>query len=298
MKKLRLGFTDTIEPFAEFFIETLGVEYEIERDDANPDYLIFGDRNFGQNNLNYNNKNCVKIFYTGENQRPWDYSCHYAITFDHYDTSNHYRLPLYVIYDWDNKRKGVANIETRSKAKHKHEFIKNFNERKFCSFIVKNPGCEMRNNFFHKLSQYKQVDSAGPLFNNTGIKLDHGANAVQEKLAFLPKYKFNLCFENASHPGYATEKIYEALVAGTIPIYWGSPTIALDFNTDTFLSWHDYQDDDKFIDAIKEVDDDYRGYRHFLYMTEEYMVSRFNKALDLDRFRFWFGKNVYRGVIN
>jgi len=295
MKLLRLGFTDTIEPFAEFFIETLSQDYEVVRDDANPDYLIFGDRNFGNNNTTYNNKNCIKIFYTGENCRPWDYQCHFAITFDHYDTANHYRLPLYVIYDWDNKRKGVANIKTRFEAKQNREFLKGYDDKGFCSFIVKNPSCGMRNDFFHKLCQYKKVDSAGPLFNNTGIKLDHGANAVQEKLAFLPKYKFSLCFENASHPGYVTEKLYEALVAGTVPIYWGSPTVALDFNPDTFLSWHDYQDDDKFIEAIKEVD---KSYATFRWMVTEPMVFTTNKALDLNRFRFWFSKNVYKGVLN
>lgn len=290
---LKLGFTDTIEPFAEFFIETLLVDYNIKLDDQNPDYLIFGDRNFGQNNLNY--KNCIKIFYTGENQRPWDYQCHYAITFDHYDTPNHYRLPLYVIYDWDNKRKGVATSSDRCYYGQNSKALKGYGNKGFCSFVVKNPSCEMRNNFFHKLSQYKKVDSAGPLFNNTGIKLDHGEKAVQEKLAFIGKYKFNMCFENSSHPGYATEKLYEALIGNTVPIYWGSPTIALDFNSEAFLSWHDYKDDDKFLEAIKEVDNDYSTFR---WMAQQPIFAKDNKAIDLDRFRFWFKKNVYRGVIN
>ena len=61
MNVLRLGFTDTIEPIANFFIKTLEKKYQIVRDDENPDYLIFGDRNFGGNNANYDKKNCVKI---------------------------------------------------------------------------------------------------------------------------------------------------------------------------------------------------------------------------------------------
>jgi alpha(1,3/1,4) fucosyltransferase len=299
MKKLRLGFTDTIEPFAEFFIETLGREYEVDRDDANPDYLIFGDRNFGNSNINFNNKNCVKILYTGENQRPWDYSCHHAITFDHYDSAYHYRLPLYVIFDWHNRKKGIANWDNRVLRRNSGKgFIENFNEREFCSFVVKNGGCEMRNNFFHKLSQYKQVASGGPLFNNIGYTLESGAMACHTKLDFLRKYKFNLCFENASHPGYCTEKLYEALIADTIPIYWGSPTAALDFDPRAFLSWHDYQDDEKFIEAIKEVDDSYHGYRHFLYKVGCPMLSPYNTVIDLDRLVYWFSKNVYQGVLN
>ena len=91
---LKLGFTDTIEPVKDFFAEVLSETYDVIRDDTNPDYLIFGDRNFGEHNKTFNSKNVIKIFYTGENQRPWDYDCHFAITFDHIDIDRHYRLPL------------------------------------------------------------------------------------------------------------------------------------------------------------------------------------------------------------
>lgn len=291
-KILKLGFADTIEPVKDFFTEVLSVDYEIVRDDQNPDYLIFGDRNFGNTNENYHN--CVKIFYTGENQRPWDYKCHYAITFDHYDTPFHYRLPLYVIYDWDNKRKGVANADTVGRNA-LHLFGQ---KRDFCSFVVKNAGSKKRNEFFHKLSEYKQVTSAGFLFNNTGYVLEGGERAVQAKLDFLPKFKFNLCFENSSHPGYATEKLYEAFMGDTVPIYWGSPTIEVDFNHKAFLNWHDYQDDDLFIEAIRKVDEDDELYME-MYGDPMFPFSfEKTKFFDMDRLRRWFGKNVYKGVIN
>lgn len=286
MKKLRLGFTDTITPFEEFFTEVLSREYDIERDDENPAYLIFGDRNFGSANQQPKYKNGVtRIFFTGENQRPAHYDCHYSISFDH-DTRDNYRLPLYVIYDWDNKRKGVVNADTASRT----FFTGN---RGFCSFVVKNGGCEHRNNFFHKLSEYKKVDAAGPLFNNVGYVLEGGERAVQAKAEFLPKYKFNLCFENSSYPGYATEKLFEALCFDTVPIYWGSPTIECDFNPRAFLNWHDYQDSDRLIEKIKEIDQDEAQY---LNMYHEHMFSHFekNKYFDMNRFLFWFGKYVYR----
>ena len=287
---LRLGFTDTMEVVADFFIDVLKEDYNIVRDDQNPDYLIFGDTNFGSNNLNYTN--CFKIFYTGENQRPWDYKCHFAISFDHDDTPNNYRLPLYVVYDYDNKRRGSPRLETRNPGKNLYDFLTS--DKGFCSFVVKNGGCEIRNRFFHKLCEYKKVDSAGPLFNNTGITLSHdGHDAIWSKMEFIAKYKFNMCFENASYPGYATEKLYEALVGDTVPIYWGSPTIALDFNPKAFLNWHDYQDDDLFIEAIKKVDQDDKLYS---YMLNQPMLADGNKVFDMDRFRRWWSKNVYKGA--
>lgn len=46
-----------------------------------------------------------------------------------------------------------------------------------------------------------------------------------DKLATIRNYKFCLCFENGSYPGYITEKIIDCLVAGVIPVYMGAPDI-------------------------------------------------------------------------
>jgi hypothetical protein len=291
MKILRLGFTDTMDSVANFFTEVLSREFQVIRDDENPDYLIFGDRNFGNNNPNYDNKRCIKIFYTGENERPWNYRCHYAITFDHIDNEQHYRLPLYVLYDYDNRNRNVPHIESSDR-----QPTELFNKKGFCSFIVKNGGCEKRNNFFHRLNAYKPVTSAGPLFNNHP-PLERGENSVASKLAFLPNYKFNLCFENSSHPGYATEKLYEALCGKTIPIYWGSPTIECDFNPKAFLNWHDFVDDDKFMDKIIEIDETPELYEE-MYLQPMFVDYKATKYFDLNRLVHWFNKNVYKGQIN
>jgi hypothetical protein len=102
-KPIRLGFTDTNQQITDFFTRILGVKYDITIDNENPEYLIFGDRNFGQHNLTYDPNKVTKIFYTGENQRPWDYQAHYALTFDHVENERHYRLPFYVIYNSHNQ---------------------------------------------------------------------------------------------------------------------------------------------------------------------------------------------------
>lgn len=292
-KELIIGFTDTIPPIANFFTTVLSTKYDVVRDDENPKYLIFGDTNFGMNNLSpkYDRSDITRIFYTGENQRPWDYKCDYALTFDHFDNDRHYRLPLYVIYDFDNKLKGVQTVDD-CEAGQDRSFTDLVAPRKFCSFIVKNGGCQKRNDFFHLLSTYKQVDSAGPLFNNMGQILDR-EKAVESKLAFLPKYKFNLCFENASYPGYATEKLYEALIGKTIPIYWGSPTIEVDFNPNAFINWHDYQDDKKLFDRIVELDNDPEYYTE-MYLEPMFANFKRNKFFDQERLLNWWDKNVVK----
>lgn len=45
--------------------------------------------------------------------------------------------------------------------------------------------------------------------------------AVENKAEFLHRRQFNFCFENcATVPGYITEKLLEAILCGTIPIYF------------------------------------------------------------------------------
>lgn len=43
-----------------------------------------------------------------------------------------------------------------------------------------------------------------------------------DKIAYLCQFKFNLCPENSNNKGYVTEKIFEAIKAGCVPIYWGN----------------------------------------------------------------------------
>jgi hypothetical protein len=293
---LKLGFTDSFDSIINFFVKTLSERFEIIRDDVTPDYLMFGDRNFGNNNEIFNNRNCVKIFFTGENERPWNYKCHYSISFDHHEfDGKNYRLPLYVIYDYDNHFRDVPNTDTDNRSP---SDLLELNKKEFCSFVVKNGACEMRNKWFHKLSEYRKVTSAGPLFNNIGYVLPRGDGSVEAKLKFLNSYKFNLCFENSSYPGYVTEKLYEALCAKTIPIYWGSSTVEVDFNTKAFLNWHDYGNDEDFLKAIKEIDEDPYLYEEMYLQPMFSDYQKVNKFFDKTRFLNWFERNVYKGVLN
>lgn len=291
---LRLGFTDTFGAIENYFTKVLSERFDVIRDDSNPDYLIFGDKNFGTNNINYNDRKCIKIFYTGENERPWDYHCHYSISFDHHEfDGKNYRLPLYVIYDHDNHFRNVPN--TSNIDRQPQDLLES---KEFCSFVVKNGACEMRNRWFHKLQEYRPVASGGPLFNNIGYIIPRGEESVQAKIKFLNSYKFNLCFENSSYPGYATEKLYEALCAKTIPIYWGSPTIEVDFNPKAFLNWHDYGNDKDFFEAIQEIDMNPDLYES-MYLEPMFAdYQKTNKFFDQEKFLNWFERNVYKGVLN
>jgi hypothetical protein len=74
------------------------------------------------------------------------------------------------------------------------------------------------------------------------------------KKSFLSSYRFNICFENSSSPGYSTEKIIQAFSAKTIPIYWGDPSIATFFNREAFIDLREFKNFDDAIEYILRVD--------------------------------------------
>jgi alpha(1,3/1,4) fucosyltransferase len=284
---ITVGFIDYYNPIDEFFIYVLSKRYNVIRDDQNPNYLFFCDETFGTNNLRYDLDQVTKIFFTGENRRPWNYQAHAAITFDHLDGPSNYRLPLYVVEDWYQTTKlglqSILEIDRNSSSV----------REKFCSFISSNPSSVERNEAFDFISRYKRIDSAGPLFNNVGYVLPRGSDAQLYKLGFMGERKFNLCYENSSYPGYVTEKLFHALYAGVVPIYWGSPVVELDFNSDAFISRHSFDTFEDMLDKIKEIDHNNDLYNE---MVRQPIFSKHGlDAMNLDRFLDWFDRYVYVG---
>lgn len=202
------------------------------------EYLFYGD--FGYEHLKYS---CIRIYYTGENIFPNFNECDYAIGFEYINMPERYiRFPLY-----------LANYKDDFElAKNKHINIDyNLSKRNFCCMVVSNNWhcSNEREYFFHKLSGYKKVDSGGRYLNN--INLPDG---VPDKNKFQMEYKFSICFENSSSEGYCTEKILQGFAAKTIPIYWGDPSVASQFNSGAFINCHDFNSFDEVIEKIIEID--------------------------------------------
>jgi hypothetical protein len=55
------------------------------------------------------------------------------------------------------------------------------------------------------------------------MSIYHGP--CESKYEVLSQYSFSLCFENMTMNGYITEKIFDCLYAGTIPLYLGAKNI-------------------------------------------------------------------------
>jgi hypothetical protein len=85
---------------------------------------------------------------------------------------------------------------------------------------------------------------------------------VPTKADVLGHYTFALCFENCILKGWITEKIFDCLFAGTIPVYWGAPEIADVVPANCFVdmrNFGNYGELRRFLQSLSTSD--IRGYR-------------------------------------
>lgn len=250
MKKIKINFCkynpeDTCS-YSFYIINILKKYYDVEISQE-PNYLFFNESD--PEHILF--KDCIKIFYTGENIHPNFNICDYAIGFDYMDFGDrYYRLPIYMVSNFYRKEE-LEQIKTTGIPTKTNFSVQDLKEkRSFCSFVYSNYLADQnRKIFFDKLSTYKKVNSGGKYLNNTG-------KVCQNKLAFENEHKFSIAFENSSRDGYTTEKLLNSIMANTIPIYWGNPKINLEFNTDRFINCHDFENFDEVIKKIIEIDKD------------------------------------------
>jgi len=69
---------------------------------------------------------------------------------------------------------------------------------------------------------YLDVHSYGQVLRNRALEKDEGRPSKMDTIA---GYKFTIAFENGITKDYVTEKVYDPLTAGSVPIYLGVPNI-------------------------------------------------------------------------
>lgn len=268
-----LDFWDDFDYNNNFFADLLtsmGSKYKIiPYSDKHTNVLIYSC--FGTNHYNVNRTKIKKIFYTGENIRPNYNECDYSLSFDFPDCGGrNIRLPLWLLQiDWFEK----INYQNPKFVIPTNELkVSRFSSKpktKFCCIVFNNPIAN-RISILEKLSRYKSIDCYGKPFRNWFYGED-------KKYEVISDYKFNICFENGIYPGYYTEKIIHAKVAGCVPLYWADEKCANDFNTKSFLNLNNFRDMDSFIEKIIELDNNDEMYNN---IKNEYLFEGKEPSLE------------------
>ncbi|MCW3089474.1 MAG: hypothetical protein JWP81_543 [Ferruginibacter sp.] len=146
------------------------------------------------------------------------------------------------------KSKLIINGKNVDLFAHRQDLARFFNKRNKCDIIGHNWPADV-----------KILESSGSAGGYD--------NWWDRKLELLGGYRFNICFENTAHPYYCTEKIWHAIAAGCLPVYYGEGTAIYE----TFP-------ENSFIDASK-----FETNGELLYFMEnlshETHIERYNKCL-------------------
>lgn len=73
------------------------------------------------------------------------------------------------------------------------------------------------------------------------------------KYEVLSRYKFSLCFENMAMKGYVTEKIFDCLYAGSIPLYLGAPDIECLIPKDVYVDCRKFSSWQEMYGVLKNM---------------------------------------------
>lgn len=215
-----------------------------------------------------------KIFFSVENVHvefsPWSKYSDYLLNdkrislslgFDYIDHIRYLRFPFWLQSQFEPSVKLNEVIhycsaieENRFKFKH---------GEKFCAFICRSDYFGDRAYFADLVSNIENLNYPGTFrHNDDSLFTDYN----DQKIEYLKQFKFNLCPENSDNKGYVTEKIFDAIKAGCIPIYWGSennpePEI-LNQNRILFLKLGG--DNAEVLSKIKQLNEDELAYREFI----------------------------------
>jgi hypothetical protein len=160
--------------------------------------------------------NSIKIFYSGENTTTnghQNYSDENMLTqyvdiiLGFFEKSNKsIRFPLWLWYNpyWNN---GIPLFLSDNN---------NINRYNKAILLARN-----RSNRRELINTIKsQIDL--PIDSNLNIcgNIIKIGDTIEDKLNFIQNYKYNICPENSDTEGYTTEKLFESINCGCIPIYW------------------------------------------------------------------------------
>ena len=119
-----------------------------------------------------------------------------------------------------------------------------------CMFISSMVNSSRRQEYLLELMKHVDIDSYGLWQNNARLLSDDG---YRTKMEVMKDYRFTIAFENAIADDYVTEKFYEPLLSGSVPVYLGAPNIdRFAPSRSSFIDVRDYDGPEHLVHAINE----------------------------------------------
>jgi hypothetical protein len=130
-----------------------------------------------------------------------------------------------------------------------------------------------------ELMRYLHIHSYGRVLNNCELPEDRGRPS---KLELISGYKFTLAFENSITRDYVTEKFFDPLVAGSVPIYIGAPNIEEFAPGDRcFINVDDFSSPRSLAEFVLDLDHDDTAYGAYMAWRQHPYRETFRRLLEI-----------------
>ncbi|MCL2295424.1 MAG: glycosyltransferase [Spirochaetes bacterium] len=223
---------------------------------------------FGKKKKLQKSKTACKVFFSGENTNVYpnaEYkgncveNVSLSIGFDYIKADNYIRFPLWLLYYFspNNTKDEIKKILDA--------FKKPYEKSKFCALVASHDKSGIKAKIYNDVSKIAYVNCPGRLLHNDNTLHKLYRN---DKSVYLQQFKFNICPENSISPGYVTEKLFQSLYSGCIPIYngWSKDPEPGIINPDIIL-WYDALDNsnnNSLLNEIKTLYLDEKKYKSFI----------------------------------
>jgi alpha(1,3/1,4) fucosyltransferase len=116
---------------------------------------------------------------------------------------------------------------------------------------------------------------------------------AESKSETLSKYRFCIAYENVSGVnGYITEKLFDAFIAGCVPVYFGAPNITAHVPKDCFIDRRDFVSHEDLYSHMKSITD--WQFREYIERIEAYLGSEAAKEYTPVHFAETISREVVR----
>jgi len=135
--------------------------------------------------------------------------------------------------------------------------------------------------YLQELMNYLPIHSYGKVLNNRRLENDTGRLS---KMTLIAQYPFTLAFENAVAPDYVTEKFFDPLIAGSLPVYLGASNIA-DFapGEHCYINALDFENPAALAAFLLELASDEQRYLSYLAWKSRPLRPQFVELVELTR---------------
>lgn len=106
---------------------------------------------------------------------------------------------------------------------------------------------------------------------------------VPRKVDCLKHYRFSICYENTRDlPGYLTEKIFDCMIAGCVPVYWGDPEITRYIPANCFIDRRSFNSLEELYAYLSSMSRD--TYEQYLNNIRNFLASSSAHRFSIDAF--------------